>query len=252
MKYRLYKTADRKDMIQGLSALGGGGLGYLLTRYGMGIKGAGAGIVGAGLGAAAGAGVGSIATGWGRDAEAVDKKNEDAVNAAAEDRAKTPMQNATENYGPLSMSAGGGAGAAIVGRIGYNRRGKAGSAWEDYQNKTRSVADDVIANFADKKKVNKIMSSGLPHGISPETVKAAVDTARKSGKLRGGKAIGEFESLLHSKPLNNSSYKLRGLAKWGTVGAVLSAITVPALLGIAHGGLKNLAGSVMPGANKEP
>ena len=61
MGYLLYKeaqTADeqerRRVKAQLLGAVGGGALGYLLTRYGLGIKGVGAGLTGAGMGAAAG------------------------------------------------------------------------------------------------------------------------------------------------------------------------------------------------------
>lgn len=51
-------TDNRRALFTALSALGGGGAGYLLTRYGLGLKGAGAGMAGAGVGATLGAGAG--------------------------------------------------------------------------------------------------------------------------------------------------------------------------------------------------
>jgi len=81
MEYMLYKHAEegdtpasspadaaggdgtqvnKKRLVQALGAVGGGTLGYLLTRYGMGLKGAAAGITGAGIGSMAGLAGGSI------------------------------------------------------------------------------------------------------------------------------------------------------------------------------------------------
>lgn len=80
-EYKLYKIAagetdeaKRQAMIQALMAVGGGGLGYLLTRYGLGLKGAGAGIAGAGLGAVAGAGAGAILNSMAREQQEKDLK----------------------------------------------------------------------------------------------------------------------------------------------------------------------------------
>lgn len=87
--YKLYKIADgnkdeeakRQAMMQALMALGGGGLGYLMTRYGLGLKGAGAGIAGAGIGAVAGAGAGAVVNRMSRDEQ---KKIEDFGQATDE------------------------------------------------------------------------------------------------------------------------------------------------------------------------
>lgn len=68
------KSSNQRALLMALSTLGGGGIGYLLTRYGLGLKGAGAGILGAGLGATAGAGVGSYLTSQGKKKEEEFKK----------------------------------------------------------------------------------------------------------------------------------------------------------------------------------
>jgi len=101
MEYMLYKHAEegdtpasssadaaggdgtqvnKKRLVQALSAVGGGTLGYLLTRYGMGLKGAAAGITGAGIGSMAGLAGGSIL----------------ADAAVQEDERKESMQEAIE------------------------------------------------------------------------------------------------------------------------------------------------------------
>ncbi len=57
MSYLLYKEAepDQRTINRIGGAVGGGALGYLMTRYGLGIKGVGAGLTGAGVGATLGA-----------------------------------------------------------------------------------------------------------------------------------------------------------------------------------------------------
>lgn len=62
MSYLLYKEAelDQSAVNRIGGAVGGGALGYLMTRYGLGIKGVGAGLTGAGIGAT----LGSIGGGY--------------------------------------------------------------------------------------------------------------------------------------------------------------------------------------------
>lgn len=91
--YKLYKSAasesdesdeaKRQAIMQVLTTVGGGGLGYLMARYGLGLKGAGAGIAGAGIGAVAGAGAGAVINNM-----STDQQKKDAGYLETVDRSK--------------------------------------------------------------------------------------------------------------------------------------------------------------------
>lgn len=79
MNYMLYKEAiNPRQQKQIVGALGGGTLGYLLTRYGLGVKGIGAGLTGAGMGAT----VGALGGDYLEDYEQQLKKNEIDIEEA--------------------------------------------------------------------------------------------------------------------------------------------------------------------------
>jgi hypothetical protein len=102
MNYMLCKIGNAEDaetrrrvMVQALGALGGGTLGYLMTRYGLGIKGAGAGLAGAGLGAVGGAVAGDYLQRYGDYAKDVDEE----TAAKADDMKKKLNESIPETIG---------------------------------------------------------------------------------------------------------------------------------------------------------
>jgi hypothetical protein len=112
MSYLLYKKAeiDQAAINQIGGAVGGGALGYLMTRYGLGIKGVGAGLTGAGVGATLGSISGSYLSDYGKGQDKQKRMNtvqklkiknrvDEPVHATARRRLKDPV----------SMVAGAGA-----------------------------------------------------------------------------------------------------------------------------------------------
>ena len=104
MDFLLYKQAvmEKKIQHQVAGAVGGGALGYLLTRYGLGIKGVGAGLTGAGLGAAAGAGVGGYLSDYGNEAVGKGKQDKQVLQKlkgqTQETWGQTVRRNARKPY----------------------------------------------------------------------------------------------------------------------------------------------------------
>lgn len=81
----LYKQAEgnKRALTQAVGAVGGGAAGYLLTRYGLGLKGAGAGLAGAGIGATLGAVGGGHMADYGKVDQEAQKKEDDIADENA-------------------------------------------------------------------------------------------------------------------------------------------------------------------------
>jgi hypothetical protein len=138
MNYMLYKEAiAEKHKKQLVGALGGGALGYLLTRYGLGIKGVGAGLTGAGLGATAGAIGGDYLHKYKQEVDRKEKEAE-AKKAAAKEIAGESVLETGYRHAKSPLTYGTGVGAGLFS--GY-RAQKAIDA--DLNKRTMELADKL-------------------------------------------------------------------------------------------------------------
>jgi len=218
-QYLLYKTAgdeDKKDakpsskdaskqraMLLALTTLGGGGMGYLLTRYGLGLKGAGAGILGAGLGATAGAGVGSYLSAQGKKKE---KEYEDYDKLLAEKKKlanrgilETAADAATGNVAKVTGVAapvfGIGSGLKSLYDLNKLEAGELAKFEAAQAGKPKKMSIGVNAPKGMNVSPGKIKSApGIPTRAKLKTAgKGALATALRT-LLYGGAAAGLHES----------------------------------------------------------
>ncbi len=202
-EYKLYKAADNGDatdeakrqaMMQALLALSGGGLGYLLTRYGLGLKGAGAGIAGAGLGAVAGAGAGAVLNRMAQEQQKKDIDFEITKAQAKQNRNRDPLAEGVTAANPLSlvMDKPGGdptsgkmaniASAGTTGVVGL-RKG--------YQALTDQLVPDKAKTNIMTKRINKTLAN-------TDEIKKIVEDAAKAGRQFTGKEKAKLAKLLSS------------------------------------------------------
>jgi hypothetical protein len=177
-EYALYKKADpdaerkRQALVQALSAIGGGGAGYLLTRYGLGLKDVGAGIAGAGLGAVAGAGAGAVLNRMGSKQREDTSKWKEKKGEAAANAEKSFGTVAAENVTGILPNV---AAAPVTGFGAY-------LGWKSYDpaaklERIATTAGNVASDLGSKIKVNAtgditnpdelsaIVKSRMPRGV---------------------------------------------------------------------------------------
>jgi len=175
MSFLLYKQAEisRETQHQIGGAIGGGALGYLLTRYGLGLKGAGAGLAGAGLGAAAGAAGGSWLAGQGAGQVAKAKQDEQTLKGLGEKVNESTEQTMRRNVkDPRILGA-----SSLFGVL---QAWKSGAAIkEDMKSRAKVVAADLLGvrntrdarKFGDRYKGK--LDSDVFHAINDRITKNA-------------------------------------------------------------------------------
>jgi hypothetical protein len=171
MNYMLYKEAiNPRQKKQVAGALGGGALGYLLTRYGLGVKGVGAGLTGAGMGAT----LGALGGDYLEDYEQQLKKNEIDIQEAKkrnrdlldESVASTALRQAKSPYSYLPALGTGSV-------FGY----RSGDAIEtDLERRSKTIADKLTQATKGGDQSIKTKS------IDPELATTVKERLKGSGK----------------------------------------------------------------------
>lgn len=146
MSYLLYKEAepDQGAINRIGGAVGGGALGYLMTRYGLGIKGVGAGLTGAGVGAT----LGSVAGGYLADhgkTQTKQKRADELQKLKIKDRVDESVFDTARRHLRPGMSWG--AGGTAAGYFGVNAKSAIDadleSAAKNLDTKVRGAAGDT-------------------------------------------------------------------------------------------------------------
>lgn len=235
MSYLIYKeaagkedksSANREALIKALGALGGGTAGYLLTRYGLGLKGGGAGLVGAGLGAAAGYGATEYIRGAGK-AEAA-KQKEDLKkyeeNKAALERGflgNTWRYTKDPKY-TLSGAATGG----LFGSL-RNPQRHLDATIEDAAGQMQEIGTDKAKAEAFKKRYAGKLSNAMKKKIREEAQKGAKIGTVASGALAGIEKTSPAYLKGRARILKALLYGLGGAAATPIGGAVIDEFKRP-------------------------
>jgi hypothetical protein len=206
MEYLLYKEAkpklDQGTINRLAGAAGGGALGYLLTRYGLGIKGVGAGLTGAGAGATLGAIGGGYLSDYGKQ-RAEQTELDSVQKEKLEKRVTEPLidtvRRNTFNAKTGLATAGAGIYGASTGSDALNKDLQRRVA--DLDTKVSAAAGDATAEAAlkNKKYYSDVLSDlRTKRGDSPllrEMSKNAPSSTRRAAIVRG-KRGGKFAALM--------------------------------------------------------
>lgn len=143
-----------------LGALGGGALGYLLTRYGLGLKGWGAGIAGTGLGSIAGVGAGQF---FRHLSEANDPTsgNKEALEEMEKDLNASMLGNIAGGYksGPAWLFGGGAGGGGALYASSRLTEGRPGTQKRRYLETAQDSLHSVREHFHDVGRINTELSN---------------------------------------------------------------------------------------------
>lgn len=240
MSYMLYKEAendDKRALIQALGAAGGGAAGYLMTRYGLGLKGAGAGSAGALGGAIIGAVGGNQLADYGKERNAIS----DAEAKAIELNKERANSKVPDNIWASVKDPATWLGAGTMGTAAHLKRGHKGGekAVNKYVERVANQAA-AVGSSKDAKALGKTFRGKLTDEMAGAvrdllTRRTSSHAAREviNHAVADGKKIYTIPEALG---LRSKGRVLSGLKHFGgaSIFALLAATTGRQLVGKPH------------------